>query len=423
MSLPESRTKFNQEALDLVIKQHELFRKGQPGGVRAILTHHDLSNLVFRGKDLSCADFSGSLFYESDLTSAVLDNAVFYACDLRRANLHNATMVRADLRGACLRGATMTSVNLSDADLREGSFALYDEKKGLSFISKDEHSPEGAVDMRGAELSSANFSGSIAINANFTDANLNKASFIRADLSGANLSGANLGAADLSDCVLKNVNMRDAILVGAVIDFSKLVNVDMSGALTDKPAGKILDQMAVPLKELLRRHKLWLDSKGALGARLDLSGFDLRREALPPMQDAAMLIAKNSVWFGQSLVQAHMEAAQFEKSDLRNCDFKFANLRGSIFTGANLIGAKFNCAVFDPLFLEGGSALKTNFSGARLRYADFTQADLREVDFTGADLSSADFRGADIEGANFKGTHRTEAKFDINDADEIFQDA
>ena len=75
---------------------------------------------------------------------------------------------------------------LTDADLREGSFASYDPKKGLSFSGDKAMWKEGAggVDLRGATLASAKLSGAVATNSNFEDANLSKATFIRGDLTG-----------------------------------------------------------------------------------------------------------------------------------------------------------------------------------------------------------------------------------------------
>src|ERR1700722_8687634 len=243
-------TKISQSELDKIIDKHELFRNGRAGGARANFTHHDLTKLSFHGRDLSHADFSNAVLYETDLSRGVLNYCLFFAADLRRANFREASLVRADLRGACMRGASMTGADLTDADLREGSFASYDPKKGITFSSDSPIWKEGSgnVDMRGATLASAKLSGAVAINSNFEDANMSKVTFIRGDLSGANLAGANLAGADLSNCVLKNVNMRGANLAGVMVDFSKCVNVDTTGALTDKPAGKVLEELPMPME-------------------------------------------------------------------------------------------------------------------------------------------------------------------------------
>ena len=396
-------TKLSQPELNKIFDRHELFRNGRAGGARANFTHHDLTRLSLRERDLSHADFTHAVLYETDLARTKLDYCLFFAADLRRANFREASLVRADLRGACMRGASMTGADLTDADLREGSFASYDPKKGLSFSSDSPVWKEGSgnVDMRGATLLSAKLSGAVAVNSNFEDANLSKATFIRGDLSGANLAGANLAGADLSNCVLKNVNMRGANLAGLLIDFSKCVNVDTTGALTDKPAGKLLAELDKPLEQLIKLHKIWLDSKGDKGQRLDLSGFDMRKAPPFGKADLTMFYAEQTVWYAQDLSRMNMPASRFKHSDLRSCNFEGADLRGGNFVKANIAGSKLRHAKFEPLMIDSNRVLKTDFSGANLRYSDFSGAALRDANFTGADLSFADFAGADLEGANF----------------------
>ena len=66
----------------------------------------------------------------------------------------------------------------------------------------------------------------------------------------------------------------------------------MTGALTDKPAGKTLNQLPMPLDKLVALHKEWLDSEGEKGTRLDLSGYDLRKAKPFGKADLTMFIAE-----------------------------------------------------------------------------------------------------------------------------------
>ncbi len=396
-------TPIDQIELDKIIAKHEAFRMGRSNGVRATLAHYDLSGLNFKGRDLSHADFTGSVLYEADLENAKLDFALFYACDLRKANFHSASLVRADLRGACLRGAIMTGADLTSADLREGTFATYDPEKGLSYISDGEAwaGGVGGVDLRGANLGSVKLSGAICTNSNFEDANLSKSVIIRGNLSGANLTGANLAGADLSQCDIRDVSLRGANLTGTLIDFSTLVNVDMTGALTDQPMGPTTDKLPMSLEETIKQHQLWLKTKGAEGAKLDLSGHDMRNASSLVAANLTMLTAQKSVWYGLDLSQINLQASNLSESDFRSCAFTAADLRGSIFQKCNMVGAKFIRARCEPLYIDNKRKLNASFAGANLRYADFTQANLRETDFSGADLSFANFTDANITGADF----------------------
>lgn len=399
----EAFTIISQAELEEVIARHEAFKGGRAQGARAVLQHYDLTGLSFKGRDMSNADFTGSIMVETNFERTNLDYAVLYACDLRKANFSNASLVRADLRGACLRGAIMANANLAEADLREGSYATYDPEKGLTFTSESEAWQEGVggVDMRGANLGSVKLSGAIAINSNFEDANLSKSTIIRGNLNGANLAGANLAGADLSQCELKNVNLRGANLTGTMMDFSNLENVDMSGALTDKPTGHTIDTHPVPLEERIKMHQQWLKTQGGDGQKLDLSDHDLRNAPALVGANLTMLVAERAVWYGRDLTNINLQASMLRSSDFRHCNFASADLRGSNFSKCSMVGAKFVKARLEPLYFEGNRSLRANFAGANLRYSDFTNAVLRDVDFTGADLSFANFLGADTTGAIF----------------------
>ena len=54
------------------------------------------------------------------------------------------------------------------------------------------------------------------------------------------------------------------------MDLSHLVNVDMTGALTDKPAGKTLEELPLPLEDMLKLHADWLSSEKLEGSKARL---------------------------------------------------------------------------------------------------------------------------------------------------------
>ncbi len=414
-------TQLSQPELNEIIAKHELWRRSRPGGARAQLANFDMSYLTFRGHDLTEVDFTGSVMLEGNMEGAKLDMCIFFGCDLRKSNFRDASLIKADFRGATLNGAVMVGADLTSADMREGSYATYDPEKGLSFAAEKEAwaNGVGGVDLRGTNMGSVKLSGAVATNSNFEDANLTKARIIGSNLTGANLAGANLSGADFSNCELKNVNLRGANLSGVMMDFGNLVNVDMTGALTDKPAGKTLNQLPVPLEELLRLHAEWLRSKSVGGKKLDLSGFDIRGIPSLARADLTMIVAEKSVWYGLDMTRINMQAAQFKGSDMRSCNFEMADLRGSDFSKANLVGTKFVKARLEPLLFDEKRLLKTSFSRANLRYANFTEAVLNDADFSDADLSFADFTGADLRGARLDNTIREETKIDLDKVNQV----
>ena len=89
------------------------------------------------------------------------------------------------------------------------------------------------------------------------------------------------------------------------------------------------------MKEILEKHKKWLETDGKEGERADLSYADLR---------------------GADLSYANLRGADLSYADLDYADLRGANLRGA------------------------------NLRGANLRGADLSEADLRGADLSYADL-------------------------------------
>ena len=119
------------------------------------------------------------------------------------------------------------------------------------------------------------------------------------------------------------------------------------------------------LNEVLKQHKLWLDTKGEEGKRADLIGADLE---------------------GVDLRDANLTCASLEGAYLKGADLRFANLRFTNFIGANLRGAYLTDADLEGAVLEG--------------------ADLEGADLKGANLSYTKLDGANLEGTGvyfFKG--------------------
>ena len=109
-----------QAELDIMLKKHNLFMIGKNGGARIVYKFKNLSNLNFRGMNLSGADLTGSNLQNCNLTRGNFDGTVFYGCDLRGSKLDHATFERTDFRGADLTNTSLIGVDLSKADMRKG---------------------------------------------------------------------------------------------------------------------------------------------------------------------------------------------------------------------------------------------------------------------------------------------------------------
>ena len=111
------------------------------------------------------------------------------------------------------------------------------------------------------------------------------------------------------------------------------------------------------LKEILRKHALWLNND--------------------PEGEKA------------NLYEANLKGANLSEADLYKANLYKANLKGANLKGANLKGA--------------------NLSEADLYKADLSKADLTGADLRGEDLSGANLYRANLRWANLKGANLSEA--------------
>jgi hypothetical protein len=128
-----------------------------------------------------------------------------------------------------------------------------------------------------------------------------------------------------------------------------------------------LDEVA--LKAALDRHRIWLETRGADGARAKLAGICLR---------------------GLSLWRSDLRDADLERADLRGVNLDHAVLQGASLRGACLASAS----------LWGADLSKTALTAADLRTAKLDHALLHAASLCGADLTEASLWGAHLEGAD-----------------------
>ena len=104
------------------------------------------------------------------------------------------------------------------------------------------------------------------------------------------------------------------------------------------------------LNEILRNHKLWVDSDGENGNRANLSYADLS--------------------------YADLSSTDLSSTDLSGADLSGANLRGANLRGANLYRADLHGAILNGTILRGAALLGADLRGANLYRADLHGANL-----------------------------------------------
>ena len=183
-------------------------------------------------------------------------------------------------------------------------------------------------------------------------ANLEKADFSGSDLTGANLGRANLAGADFTEATLDNCNAGRARMREAFMGDARAVGADFSGA------------------DLAEADLTGINARGAnfTGARF-----------------------KEGVLQNAHLVEANLTDARLGDADLRGADLGMATLRGADLHGANLGGARLAGAD-----LTGARMARATLKNADLTDARLANADLSGADLTGSALRGTDFTGADL---------------------------
>jgi uncharacterized protein YjbI with pentapeptide repeats len=396
--------RLSQVQLDEAVQRHGLFRDGRSGGRRAILVAHDLSGLGLAGADLSHADFTGSSFFGADLRGARFEAATLFACDFRQANLESASLAHADLRGCFFAGAIMLSANLFEADLRPGAHVTRDKTGEFrALLPQDRPDAASVAGFVGADLTDASLMGAIAVKTDFSEAVMRGCKLVRAHVRGANFAGSNLQGADFAQADTRDACFRGAVIAGANFEYTDMAGADLQGALSDKPNGRLPDELPASLDELLRLHRQFVASCGAAGRALDLTGFDLRGAGSLAGACLTMLTAHDAVFYGLDLSHCELQAARCSGADFRDCRLDGADMRGIVATGAMLDCASMRGANLCALVIHDTRRMHADLSGASLRHADLRGADLRGARLSGADLSFADLDGANLADADQTG--------------------
>jgi uncharacterized protein YjbI with pentapeptide repeats len=331
-TIARARRHIGQSELDEIVRQHDSFQSCRVGGKRALLSYTDMTGLDLAGKNLAGADLTGALLADANLAGSDFSNATLSGCDLSRTNLRGARLVRTDLRGASMRRADLTGANLFDADLRDGLLAEPEHGGGVPSASSaaavEPTELSGAI-MAAANLSGARLSGIVAMRTDFRDAVMRSCTLVRANLRHANLNGANLDSADLSGADLRGADLRGAVLVHAVMSFVEDKDADFSGSLTDAPAGRLPAELGDQLDRLVARHRRWVETNGAEGGQLDVSGYDLRGTTEFLGASLAMLKASHATLFDVNFNGATLQAAQLDGADMRSSHLARVDLRGA----------------------------------------------------------------------------------------------
>lgn len=161
--------------------------------------------------------------------------------------------------------------------------------------------------------------------------------------------------------------------------------------------------------ESLKLHTQWLDSKGRLGKRLDLSNAILKETDFSK-ENLSKAILLDANLENADLSFADLSEANLIDANLRNANLSYANLQGTILQSCNLSEARLEYAKMSGANLENsnlqGAILaeadlsRTKIHGANLDEVDFTGATLNDVNFTSISLRNTILRNSYLQGAD-----------------------
>lgn len=113
--------KMNQTELTEIIRKHEAWRRGAPGGAPADLSLADLDGSDLSRADLTRANFEGASLRGAKMVEVRLVDAFLADATFTAADLTGASMVGADLVGANLAMARLVDADLAGSDLTEAN--------------------------------------------------------------------------------------------------------------------------------------------------------------------------------------------------------------------------------------------------------------------------------------------------------------
>lgn len=308
-----------------------------------------LEGLDLRGWDLSNTRCEGTSFRGADLTECRLDGAFLVGAIMSDAKLGNSSLIGANLRATLLDGADLHHAKLNRADLQAAKL----QRANLTC----------------ADLADARMSAVRAQDAVWTGANLSRCDFEGADLTRAEFTDATLDA---------------CILVGAILEDTKLVRTKLRWARTDGANFSRADWHGANIQGT--------DFQGAGGLTCEaILQTSNNRLAMYDLKFLDQLGFPNPSEHNDRVGRRHFSGLNFAGCIMRNAVLDNATLEEAVLTNCELDGA--------------------SFEGARLREAVLDKASLRNVNFGSADLTSASLVGAMLDGSRAEKAILTNANF------------
>ncbi|WP_327116590.1 pentapeptide repeat-containing protein [Nocardia sp. NBC_01730] len=313
---------------------------------------------VFVRADLTgLIDATGALFHGCDMSGVRLDGSelagvTFYQCSLLAAHAQGA-----DLRGAAFNECRMDNADLTAAVLDDCTITrcglrslVLDRSRGRGVVIQRPSTADGlqlsAAHLPNLRLSAVRGRGIVATGLSATSIDVLDSQLVEADFRDADLTGGRWS----------RVCLDSGNLAGAVVSDSWWHHVSGVEAKLTDAAG---ESMTATECSFTRADFTGFAGRYATFRNCDFHAADLQRAYLyrssfigDPPTSACMTAANLD---GANLTQAYL-AADFTNASLRHVIATYARVNQSLFNGADLVG----------LGMFRASAVKTDFTAARV---------------------------------------------------------
>jgi uncharacterized protein YjbI with pentapeptide repeats len=257
-----------------------------------------------------------------------------------------------------------------------------------------------------ANLSSLQGGNLVARGADFSRANLEFARLVQSDLTGALLDGANLKRASLSGANLTGANLSGANIVEA--QFSGTTSKGFTSQQLYQTASYqqgILDRVVLSANNLSGWNFTGQRLDGAEFSDSTLTGASFLNAVIPNAVFSGSNLAPEQLYETKSYQDKQLDGVRLEGMNIEGWDFSDQSLLLSRITPTQMSGAIFDRAKLSRVSIGAGQfSLQSDvsFRGADLTGSRFdTNARWERADFTGANLEDAQLSFNGFVNSNF----------------------
>lgn len=317
-------------------------------GVRS----NDLNNQLER-PNFSGLDFSGANLDGANFAGANLEGAIFNQAGLSNTSFEGARLIGAQFSEVIARDANFFNANLSKATIKGSDFKRAFMPRSIGAASIE--------------------------NSNFNYSNISTGQWDGVKIADSTLDYANLEGISMANADIQRVRAQHAILNRAMLDHTKLVEVDLGASLMDNISAVNVRMKGVILKDVEARGIDFTDAE--LDELTKLDGADLE---------------------GAIFIRIKAAGASFIKANMDKIHGEFADLQRATLDGASLRFANLNRALLDQAKARGVDMTGVDLQDARAVQADFTEAAMVHINGARAIFTEASFEKADLHGSDLR---------------------